>query len=219
MTDREREYYNTYVRVRDFGVENAADFPLNSAGDINFKIFAPEIVKVEDSGALQESNIGKQATAMKESAAVEILTDLREINRTARALGVDNPSIAKLFQMPQNDNYQKLLAGAMAFYKDSEDFETQLISYGLPANFRADLQTDINALEAATTDQNEAKDIKTGATGEIGSCMKIMNEALNRLRGIVPNVYRNTPSKLASWASASHVERPPQTPPTPPVKP
>lgn len=156
---------------------------------------------------------------MKESAAVEILTDLREINRTARALGVDNPSIAKLFQMPQNDNYQKLLAGAMAFYKDSEDFETQLISYGLPANFRADLQTDINALEAATTDQNEAKDIKTGATGEIGSCMKIMNEALNRLRGIVPNVYRNTPSKLASWASASHVERPPQTPPTPPVKP
>ncbi len=48
MTDREREYYNTYVRVRDFGVENAADFPLNSAGDINFKIFAPEIVKVED---------------------------------------------------------------------------------------------------------------------------------------------------------------------------
>jgi len=119
MTDREREYYNTYVRVRDFGVENAADFPLNSAGDINFKIFAPEIVKVEESGALQESNIGKQATAMKESAAVEVLTDLREINRTARALGVDNPSIAKLFQMPQNDNYQKLLAGAMAFHKDS----------------------------------------------------------------------------------------------------
>ena len=219
MTDREREYFNTYVRVRDFGVENAADFPLGSAGDVNFKKFSPEIVKVEDSGALQESNIGKQTTVMKETAAAEILTDMREINRTARALGVDNPSIGTLFQMPHGNNYQKLLAAAMAFHKNSGEFETELISYGLPATFRADLQINIDAFTAAVGDQNEAKDLKTGATGEIGSCMKIMNEALNRLRGIVPNVYRNTPSKLASWASASHVERPPQTPPTPPVNP
>lgn len=154
MTDREREYFNTYVRVRDFGVENAANFPLGSAGDVNFKIFSPEIVKVEDSGALQESNIGKQTTSMKETAAADILTDMREINRTARALGVDNLSIGKLFQMPHGNNYQKLLAAAMAFYKNSEGFETELISYGLPVNFRAELQTDIDAFAAAISEQN-----------------------------------------------------------------
>lgn len=190
-----------------------------SAGDVNFKILPPEIVKVENSGALQESNIGKQATSMKETAAADILTDMREINRTARALGVDDPSIGKLFQMPHGNNYQKLLAAAMAFHKNSEGFETQLIDYGLSANFRAELQTSIDAFEAAIGEQNQAKDVRTGATGEIGSCMEIMNGALRRLRGIVPNVYRSNAAKLASWASASHVERAPQKPKTSPVIP
>lgn len=216
MTDLEREYYNTYVRVRDFGLENAADFPIGSVGDLNFKKFQPEIEKIEASGALQESNIGKQATSMKETAAAAMLDDLREINRTARAMAVDDPSIGKLFLMPHGNNYQKLLAAAMAFHKNSEAFETQLIDYGMPANFRAELQSAIDAFEVAISEQNQAKDLKTGATGEIGGCMKISNEALRRLRGVVPNVYRNNPAKFAAWASASHVERASKKP-KPPV--
>lgn len=210
MTDREREYYNTYVRVRDFGAENAADFPNGSPGDVNFKIIAAELPKVEASGALQASNIDKAATVSKESAAVEILEDMREINRTARALEVDHPEIGALFRMPRGDNYQTLLTAATAFYNHSEQYEQQLTGYGLPANFRSDLLSDITVLQDATTEQNEAKETKTGATGAIITSMKIMNEALRRLRGIVPNVYRNNPAKLAAWASASHVKRPAQ---------
>jgi len=210
MRDREREYYNTYVRVRDFGVENAADFPKNSAGEANFKIIADELPNVEASGALQESNIGEATTVSKESAAVEIRADMREINRTARALAVDNPEIGALFGMPQGDNYQTLLSAATAFYNNSAQYEAQMISYGLPADFRTDLLADITVLQQAITAQNEAKDTKTGATGAIDASMKIMNEALRRLRGIVANVYRSNPAKLSAWASASHVERAPK---------
>jgi hypothetical protein len=223
MTDREREYYNTYARVRDFGAENAADFPNGSAGDTNFKILAAELPKVEASGALQQSNIGKAATVSKESAAVEILEDMREINRTARALEVDHPEIGALFRMPRGDNYQTLLNAATAFYDNSEQYAADLIAYGLPANFRTDLLSDITVLQDAATEQNTAKDTKTGATGAVAASMKIMNQALRRLRGIVPNVYRNNPSKLSAWASASHVERPPKSegeqPPPPPSNP
>jgi hypothetical protein len=207
----EREYYKTYVRVRDFGAENAADFPNGSAGATNFQILATEIPKVEASGALQESNIGKAATVSKESAAVEVRADMREIADTARALAVDNPEIGALFLMPQGKSYPTLIAAATAFYDNSEEHEQRFLDYGMPAGFRADLLSDITALQNATSEQNTAKDTKTGATGAVAASMKTMNEALRRLRGIVPNVYRNNPAKLSAWASASHVERPPKS--------
>ncbi len=31
MNDKESNYYNAFVGVRDFGAENAADFPVGSA--------------------------------------------------------------------------------------------------------------------------------------------------------------------------------------------
>ncbi|HEX8369229.1 MAG TPA: hypothetical protein VF604_11865 [Pyrinomonadaceae bacterium] len=220
MRDIEREYYKTYVRVRDFGLENAADFPNGSAGATNFQIIATELPKVEASGALQESNIGKAATVSKKSAAVELRADMREIAETARSLAVDSPEIGALFLMPRGNSYQTLLAAATAFYNNSAESEEDLIAYGLPAAFRADLQAGITALQEATGEQNTTKDTKTGASGAVGASMKIMNQSLRRLRGIVVNVYRNNPAKLAAWASASHVQRPAkseneETPPNP----
>jgi hypothetical protein len=221
MTDREREYYNTYVRVRDFGMENAADFPNGSAGATNFQIIATELPKVEASGALQESNIGKAATVSKESAAIELRTDMREIAETARGLAVDTPEIGALFLMPRGGSHQTLLSAGTAFYDNSAQYEQQFLDYGMPAGFRAGLQAGITALQQAISQQNTTKDTKTGATGSVAASMKIMNEALRRLRSIVPNVYRNNAAKLAAWASASHVERAPKSEdePQPPANP
>lgn len=36
MKNSERNHYNAFVRVRDFGAENAGDFPDNSAGAKKF---------------------------------------------------------------------------------------------------------------------------------------------------------------------------------------
>ena len=217
MTDREREYYNTYVRVRDFGAESAADFPPGSAGATNFGVMTTGVETVEAASATQESNVGRQTTVSKEIAAAEILEDMRAINRAARGLGVDNPEIAALFRMPHGNNYQTLLAAATAFYNNSAAHETELIAYGLDIRFRSDLQSNINDLDAAVTAQNQAKDARTGATGTVGAALKTMNGALRRLRGIVPNVYRNNPRQLAAWASAAHVQRAPvrEQPPAP----
>ena len=217
MTDLEIEYLNAYRRVRDFGAENGDDFPAGSVGAAQFAVFAAEIPAVEASGEMQTSNIGRVATVSKETAAAEVLEDMREINRTARAVGVDNPAVAALFRMPHDNGYQKLLAAAMAFHTNSAaPNEAILLSYGLPAGFRAALQSNIDDLQAAIVGQNEARAAQTGATGEVGASLERMNQALRRLRGIVPNVYRNNPAKLAAWASASHVARPKKTKPLAP---
>lgn len=210
MTDSEIELFNTFVRADGFGKRNAADFPKNSAGDRNFKMLAAKIPLIEASGALQTSNIGKQATVSKETAFALLLNYMRKLNRTARAAGVDNPELAELFRMPHGNGYQKILAAGMAFHTNSEAHEAALIEYGLPADFRSVLQMLVNALQAATGDKNDAKDSQIGATANIAAEMKEMNDALRRLRGIVPNIYEDDPTKLGEWASVSHVQSPAQ---------
>ena len=40
--------------------------------------------------------------------------------------------------------------------------------------------------------------------------MKEMNDALRRLRGIVPNVYEDDAAKLGEWMSVSHIPSAPK---------
>lgn len=55
------------------------------------------------------------------------------------------------------------------------------------------------------------------ATAEIGEYVQRGMVARRILDGIVRNVCKNDPGKLAAWTSASHIEKPPKKtePPTP----
>lgn len=209
MDDETREFYNTFVSVLAFFLASKADFPPASAGGRNFKVFADKIPVVEASGALRESNIDKQATASKVIAAALLLAYLRKINRTARGAGVDYPEIAVLFRLPHGNNYQKLLAAAMAFHTNGTTHKDLLINeFDMPEDFLTVLQSRIDTLQAATGEQAGTKTAKAGATANIEAEMEEMHKALRRLRAIVPNVYEDNPAKLAEWAAASHVRTP-----------
>jgi hypothetical protein len=53
------------------------------------------------------------------------------------------------------------------------------------------------------------------ATAETASKLRQMNISVRILDGIVKNKYANNPGKLASWVSASHVEKAPKKKDTP----
>lgn len=207
MNALERNYYNTFVRVRDFGAENAADFPLNSAGAANFAAVGAAVEALAESGAAQASGEGRQMTKRKELAADELREDLRAINRTARALAVDDEDIAELFRMPYGGSEQNLLTAARAFLTNASPHKSRFIEFGLPADFLEDLQTDITDFEQAASDKGTAVGGQVAATASIGNAVKNGLEALRRLRAIVPNIYRNDSAKLAAWTSASRVEK------------
>lgn len=212
MDDETREFYNTFVTVLAFFLANKADFPPTSAGGRNFKVFEDKIPVVEASGALRESNIDKKATASKTVAAALLIAYLRKINRTARGAGVDYPEIAVLFRMPHGNNYQKLLAAAMAFHTNGTEHKDILIELGMPEDFLGVLQSRIDALQAAIAEQADTKTAKAGATANSEAEMEEMHKALRRLRAIVPNAYEDNPAKLAEWTTASHVRRPAKRP-------
>lgn len=219
MNDQERNYYNAFVRVRDFGAENATDFPAGSVGATNFAIIAAAVEEMEASGGTQASGATRESTTSKSVALAELLADIRAINRTARAMAIDEAGVGELFRMPRGGSEQNLLAVARAFLADAAPLESRFIDYGLPADFLADLQAAINAVEQAVTEKSAAIDDRVGATASIGATVKDALNALRRLRAIVPNKYRSDPKKLAAWTSASHVERAPRKKPTPPVNP
>lgn len=206
------ELFNTFLRVRDFGVTNSADFPADSKGGINFKLFIDKVPLIEASSAIKESNDGATKTKIKEAAAALLLDYMRKINRTARAAGVDHPEVGELFRMPHGSSYQKLIAAANAFLTNALVAETKgiLVEYGLPISFHSLLRRRIDDLQELISEHNEIKDSKVGATASIESITQELSDALRRLRGIVWNTYEDNPAKLAEWTSASHIKQPPK---------
>ncbi len=210
MTDQERNYYNAFVRMRDFGVENntvVKNFPVALA---NFATLATGVAEIEASGEVQSSGAIGQGTSLKDFALADLRAAMRKINRTSRSLAVDDPPIAELFRMPSGNNEQQTLAAARAFLVNAAPLAQQFIDYGMPADFIAALQTEIADYEQAITQKNAALDLGVGATANIGATVRNALKAARRLRGIVPNIFADKPAILAAWASASHVERPPK---------
>lgn len=207
MTEIEIEVYNTSVRIRDFWQDNAGDFPADSVSDKSFKVIAESLPRIEASGELQESNIFKAALITKENAFAELLDEMRNISRTARSIGVDRPEVGALFAMPKNLNNKSLISSGTGFYNNSEAFQETFTEYGLPADFRARLQDRIRALQTAISGQNVAKSVKTGATSGVKAELKALRAARKRLLGVIPNIYRQNPTKPAGWQSASRIAR------------
>ena len=218
MNDLERNYYNAFVGVRNFGADNAADFKDGTAGARNFAAVGAAALEMEQSGAVQVSGASGQMTMQKGLAIAQLREDLRAINRTARALAVDDSAVGELFRMPNGSSEQNLLAVARSFLIGATPLKEQFIEYDLPDDFIEDLQSDINDFEQSVTEKSSASGEKVSATASIGGAVKNGLEGLRRLRVIVPNKYRVNPAKLAAWTSASHIERAakkkkPETPP------
>jgi len=227
MNDNERRTHETFVRVRDFGVAHAADFPANSLGHQEFTDLGTLATEINADAASEVSGHGdaRQGTESRAQARAILRADLDAINGTARVLGQDVPGLEDKFRVPRNNNDKELLNAARAFKADAEPLKTQFIAHEMPADFLEELQADIDSLEAAISFQG------SGVSGHVAAGAAIddkMNRGLDKLRKlnvIVRNKYADNPAVLAEWTSASHIERAPRrsptsvVPPPPPVPP
>lgn len=210
MTDLERNYFNSFVRVRDFGTANDNVIRDFAAAVANFAAVAAGIDAIEASGGVQSSGAIGQGVVEKDFTLANIRTWMRRMNRTSRAMAVDDPAVAELFRMPHGNNEQQWVSAARAFVTNATPIQQQFIDYGMPADFLARLQAEIEAYEQAVTQKNTAFDERVGATANIGATVKETLKAVRRLRGIVPNIFTGNAAKLAEWKSASHVEQLPK---------
>lgn len=88
MKNCDGDYYNTFVRVRDLGVENAEVFSACSLGVTNFATNAAEVEEMEQYGASWFSCTRGQMTMQNGVALDEIREEQMATNCTTRALAV-----------------------------------------------------------------------------------------------------------------------------------
>lgn len=214
MTDQERYRYETCLRMRQFSLDNAADFPPGSVAATQFAVISTVIDNLDSLIAEQAEGFAQTgfSFANKDSAREALRDTMYEIVRTARSMVYEFPNITELFRIPANLNDVNMLAAANAFIAEIPAYKEDFIRYELPTGFDTELQADIDAFEASLPETGTAIDERVAATAEIGAEIRKAMVARRILMGVVKNIYRNNVGKLAAWLSASHIEKAPKKP-------
>ena len=220
MNDNDRRRWEKLVRVNQFGIDNAADFP-SGIGHIKFGIVNDLVSDAQAASAAQAAGTGELAEVIvtKDSARETLREQMAAIARTARSMDYEFPGIADEFRFKANLADADFLAKGRAFYTASADNEGDFVAFGLPVDFRTSLNTACEDFESALNSSASSKAGKIAATATIIATIREGMIAARILDAVVRNKYANNPGNLAAWAAASHVEKPPKkkTTPTPPT--
>jgi hypothetical protein len=226
MDDLERRQTEMLLRVNNFGAENAAAIAVNAIAVAAFGKVSNFVVLLEDKGETRSSATQTKfsKSARRKMTRSELKADLSEISRTAGAIKKNNPDFDNVFRLSENNrNDSVLLESARAFHTAASvtAIKNHFIAYGLLADFLDDLQDDTDAFEAAISQQDSANRERVGANADIDDILDEALKAVDTLKVVVPNIFRNDAGKLADWAAASRVEKAPkkkkdepQNPPT-----
>lgn len=220
MNAYERSRFNTFITVNEFGIENAADFPAGSIGKTQFAEIAAVIPLIQQhaadqTGGTREAGMGYLS---RDTARENMRAEMSDIAATSRAMEAAFPGISTIFRMPRNRNDVEMIAAANAFVAQMSPYEDAFIEYGLPVEFLGELSVSIGAFEAALSAPAAGMGEQVAATAELGAAIRRGMKALRVLDGVVKNKYRSNVGKLAAWATASHIERPPKAAPIPPLE-
>ena len=222
MNDSENRRRQTFGRVQQFFLAHDSDFIAGSMGKTVSTTLGTIITELDGYAQAEASGMAnqRQGTATRALARTALHDDLEAINRTARSMANEVPGINEKFRMPPTGNDQILLTAARAFGAEAEPLASQFIAHELPANFLADLDAGIAALEAAINDQSSGTSNHAAMSDAIDDAIDRGINVVRKLDAIVKNKYANNPAVLGEWASASHNERAPRqkqtTAPQPP---
>lgn len=158
---------------------------------------------------MQTSSRGasSQGTMSKAAARSALREDMETISRTARAMAFDSPGLDERFRLPRGNNDQSLVSAARAFLKDAEPLKAEFIRHELPAGFLDALRDGIEEFERASASQNNNRVARVAATSAIDAAIERGIVTVRQLDVVVRNKFRDDPSTLAAWTSASHTER------------
>jgi hypothetical protein len=220
MNDRERRRIEAFDRVKQFSLDNPTDFAAGTIQKVNMDKVKAELVLL---GGYTVNQAGSDAAAgsafeSKGTSRENLLAEMEPIARTARMMEYQFDGITELFHFPRNHTDQDLLATARAWVIAAGPRETNMVSYGLPADFIDTLGDSATSFEASFSAPTTAVDNRVAATASLGESIRRGMIALRICDAVMKNHYAANTGKLAAWLSASHVERDPKKPtPTPPT--
>jgi hypothetical protein len=209
MNANELQSYERLTRVRDFGAAHVADFPAATLGGQLFAELDAAVAELTAHAATQVASFStsREGTTSKAGARAALRERLALINRTARAMAIDQPSVGDKFRMPHGSGDQALLNAARAFLTNATPLAAEFIKLELPDDFLADLEANIAELEQAISAKHHTTETHVSATAAIDTALERGLNALRKLDVVVRNKFHDDPVILAAWESASHPQR------------
>lgn len=205
MNDRENARYEMFVRVTNFGTDNAADFPAGSEAAKHFAALAQITKNLETAKASQKPG----GTTAKEVLMDALRLDVQNIVRTARAIAQDIPGFEDGFRLPASSSDADLLTAADAIILsiNKPGVAAKFTAHALSATVAEDLAADRAAIDNAKQARESSRETGVASTAGIGKLVAAGIKEVNYLDAIMHNQYTRVADKLRAWKSASHTER------------
>jgi hypothetical protein len=153
----------------------------------------------------------------------EVLSDMRALNKIARALPTANfPGVREQFRMPASYAYQAVADAARAFITNATPLSQVFIDRGRPATFIDDLTAVLSAFDASRLRKQAGRHEHIGSTAGLDEFGRRGVAAMRELDAILSPIYETDPVVFAAWKAAIEIERAPEpaaptTPPPPPA--
>lgn len=224
MNDKDNSVIETLGRINRFAVPHLAAFPAGSQATIDFaraRSIAAELIPSDSKPGIPAS----PATGARNHLFDEVWEDLLAIADTARTIARKEPGFAADFRLG-DDTHREIIATASTFLEKLQVPATaaKFIAYAMPADFVADLQADLAAIDGKKSEQidDRIEDISDNASNR--ALVKEARELIKSLSTSVKNRFRRDSTILAEWATASRIHRtggngnsaPEETPPPAP---
>jgi hypothetical protein len=169
------------------------------------------IAAIQADAAKQSSGAVSQNVGIKDEDFFDLKQIMRWMNRAANSIGEEVDGIEDLFRLPRATAEEIWLAKARTFHADSPPYEDAMKEYITDQNFRANLLTVINKMDASSTTIDIAENSRGGATGSLKAHFKELGRLGRKANNIVLNKYEDDPEKIAAWSIASHLKAAPKS--------
>ena len=204
MTRVQRFKYEMFVRVRDFGVANAAVFPESSTGAQLFQKMSAAVADLD--GHLKHRAVGRaEGRRVTPQARTAVRAYMKTIVGAARRMMRDTPQVNP-FRMPPRKTMRVEIATARAIIDEASKRQEAFIRLGLPPTFIADFTAMVNDLQQAQHVRLNSKTVRGQATAGIVSTLANGLEVVRDLDVVVPLATASDPSLVAAWRSARRID-------------
>ncbi|CAN5472993.1 hypothetical protein BH10ACI1_BH10ACI1_05170 [soil metagenome] len=215
MNDSQRRKFDKTDREDAFMIENTADFPTSTKGELLSVQINAERSAILAFDAQQTSGFDdkRQAQAIYDDLRDEAIDLIDKMVLAAQIVDDDLPGTAEKYKKPYPRNDQNIIAKLTSFHADSADKKAAFNDAEFTFSDRDRLLTVRDEFQQAGLTRDTSEERHAEATGGMTASFHNLMDLSRRRDKVVRMKYRNNAAKLAAWTVASHLDRAPNRAP------
>ena len=206
MKRTQRQKYEMFVRVRNFGTTNRDVLTESTPAGQKFAQLAAVVATIED-------QLVRRAQARAEARKVKIATrrsamDFMKAMASTGRQAADEETGVHPFRLPVRRTFAEVLTTARLFMEEAERRKEKFVELGMAPTFLTDFGAVVEGLEAAVGTQPDSRGARQKAQASIEASLARGMKLVGQLDVTVANALRSDPARLAQWHGARHLSYP-----------